>query len=128
MRAGHHLHLYCLGTTCWTLFFLGGLGSNYYQDWPWPLVVVVLLVLPSAAFVALVRQLGHGLLSALPPRRAAGWVALYLTLPLLAYDCVYLGWHEQRGASFLVSHWYLTAFYAIPWILALAFGGRRARG
>lgn len=124
MRTGHHLYLFYLATTFWALFYLGGLPSNYYQDWPWPLSLVVILVLPSMGFLVLVRQLSRGLLACLEPRRVALWAALYMTLPLLVYDLIYLGWHERRGLHFVVTHWYLSAFYVIPWLLALVAPNR----
>ncbi len=120
MRRGHHLYLFYLGTTFWTLFFLGGLPSQYYQTWPWALSLIVVVILPSWTFVVLVRQLRRTLLSVVAPRRAALWLAFYMTAPLLAYDLIYLGWHLGLGAGFLQSHWYLTAFYVLPWMLALA--------
>ena len=45
------------------------------------------------------------------------WLAIYMTEPFLAYDYLYLGMHQQRGKSFLTTHWYLTAFYVIPWLM-----------
>lgn len=47
-------------TTFWTLFFLGGLGSDYYQRWPWywSLIIVALAptVLPALAALQAVRH------------------------------------------------------------------------
>ena len=40
-----------------------------------------------------------------------------MTVPLFFYDYLYLAVHQARGLSFLQTHWYLTAFYAIPWML-----------
>ena len=48
---------------------------------------------------------------------SAMWIAFYMTVPLFAYDYLYLAVHQQRGWSFLQTHWYLSAFYVIPWVL-----------
>jgi hypothetical protein len=41
----------------------------------------------------------------------------YMTVPLFAYDDLYLAQHQGRGLAFLRTHWYLMAFYIIPWLL-----------
>ena len=41
MRPTHHWHLFCLATTWWTLFFVWGLSSNYFQTYTfWPLLIL----------------------------------------------------------------------------------------
>ena len=40
-----------------------------------------------------------------------------MTVPLFIYDYLYLAVHQQRGWAFLQTHWYLTAFYPLPWLL-----------
>ena len=49
--------------------------------------------------------------------RIAFWIALYMTVPLFVYDYLYLAVHQQRGWAFLETHWYLTLFYVLPWVL-----------
>ena len=116
MRPTHHWHLFCLATTWWTLFFIWGLSSDYFQTYSfWPLLIVG-EVLPAFAlgYYAWRRCSRH-------PERAwscAMWIAFYMTVPLFCYDYLYLAEHQRRGWTFLQSHWYLTAFYFIPWVIA----------
>jgi hypothetical protein len=117
MRAWHHLYLFYLGTTFWALFFLGGLGSDYYQRWDWRLCLVVVVILPTLMFYVLGRQLLAGLLRDAPRPWAAGAMAFHVTVPLAIYDGIYLGWHQGLGAGFVVTHWYLSVLYVIPWLM-----------
>jgi hypothetical protein len=116
MRANQHWHLFCLATTWWTLYFILGLPSNYFQTTAAWLIIVFGEILPALA-------LGYFLwrrCSRSPDRawRSAMWIAFYMTVPLFAYDYLYLAVHQQRGWAFLQTHWYLTAFYIIPWLMA----------
>jgi hypothetical protein len=118
MRATQHWHLFCLGTTWWTFFFIVGLPSNYFQTMPTWLITVFGIVLPAIAFAYFVWQRCTRAKSNGDAWQRAAWIAFYMTAPLFVYDYLYLAIHQSRGWSFLVSHWYLTAFYVIPWALA----------
>lgn len=111
-----HWHLFCLATTWWTLFFIAGLPTDYYQTMPVAIVVVFGVLAPTWALAAYMRTRCRK--SPAHPWRQAGWIAFYMTVPLFVYDGMFLAHYQQRGASFLVSHWYLTVFYVIPWIVA----------
>jgi hypothetical protein len=54
-----------------------------------------------------------------PARRVAIalWLAFYFTVPLAIYDWLYCGLYLGHGAQFILRYWYLTVYYAIPWIL-----------
>jgi hypothetical protein len=121
-----HLYLFYLGTTVWTLFFLGGLPSDYYQQWPWGWSLVVLVMIPTLGLARLAPRLHRDVLSTLSHASAYRLIAVYVTLPLALYDALYLGWHQQRGLSFLWTHWYLSVFYLIPWILLPPLAQRHA--
>ena len=115
MRSTHHWRLFCLATTWWTLFFILGLPSNYFQAYTfWPLLIVG-EVFPAIAL----GYYGWRRCSRHPERAWSSvmWIAFYMTVPLFAYDYLYLAVHQQRGWSFLQTHWYLSAFYVIPWVL-----------
>ena len=115
MRPTQHWHLFCLATTWWTLFFILGLPSNYFQAYTfWPLLIVG-EVFPAIAL----GYYGWRRCSRHPERAwsSAMWIAFYMTVPLFAYDYLYLAIHQQRGLDFLQTHWYLTAFYIIPWVI-----------
>lgn len=125
MRPAQHWHLFCLATTWWTLYFIVGLPSNYYQTTAQWLIVVFGEIAPSLALgVFLWRRCRHA-----PDRawRSAGWISFYMTVPLFAYDYLYLAVSQQRGWQFLHTHWYLTAFYLIPWLMAPAIAWSATR-
>ena len=116
MRWNQHWNLFCIGTTWWTLYFILGLPSDYFQITPLWMVVLVGELLPAAALIYFLwRRCTRA------PERAwpqALWIAFYVTVPLFIYDYLYLAVHQQRGLAFLQTHWYLSAFYVIPWLLA----------
>lgn len=108
-----HLSLFTMATTMWTMFLLGGLSSDYYADWPFWAQSTLIVLLPTIILIVIV----HFRTRRMTRREAlvaACWTAFYFTAPYLVYDWVYLGLHQGRGASFLVSHWYLTMFYLVP--------------
>ena len=115
MRPGQHWHLFCLATTWWTLFFIAGLGSDYFPTAPLWAILLFGELMPAAAL----GYFGWRRCSHAPQQawRSAFWIAFYMTVPLFFYDYLYLAVHQARGLSFLQTHWYLTAFYAIPWML-----------
>lgn len=127
MGIGQHVHLFLMATTMWTMFFFAGLPTNYYQSWPiWgQLVGVVIIPAIALGWVAYLR------VRAMDAGRAAAtsiWMALYFTVPFAIYDWLYLGMHLGAGWSFLSTHWYLSVFYIIPWLLLPLIGfwaGRR---
>jgi hypothetical protein len=127
MDTGQHIYLFLMATTMWTMFFLAGIPSNYYQSWPilWQMVGVVIVPAIALGWVTYLR------VRTMDARRAAAtsiWMALYFTAPFLIYDWIYIGMHLGFGWSFLSTHWYLSVFYIIPWLLLPPIGfwaGRR---
>ena len=72
-----------------------------------------LVLIPIAAIVYLV-------LSRLQPEKhltVALWLAFYFTIPLAFYDWLYCGLYLGHGIQFISRYWYLTVYYAIPWVL-----------
>lgn len=117
MSKKDHLYLFSLATTCWTLFLLGGLWSDYYQTWSAIQSLLLVVVFPSLAYLRLsVSFLWQGQVT--NKVTGAFWLSFYFTAPLFFYDLIYLGTYKALGLSFLFSHWYLSAFYVIPWIIA----------
>jgi hypothetical protein len=45
------------------------------------------------------------------------WLAFYFTVPLALYDWLYCGLYLGHGIQFISRYWYLSVYYAIPWIL-----------
>jgi hypothetical protein len=99
----------------WTLFFIAGLHSNYFMTWT-PLAQLVLIVVLPTVVLLLVTKFRVARLAREQIAPRVLWTAFYFTAPFLALDIIYLGMHQGFGASFLLSHWYLTAFYITPWL------------
>lgn len=117
----HHLLLFCLPTSLWTFYLLFGLPSEYFQSWPSLQTLILVDIVPTILLVPLSYWLlkhviGHSFM------RAALLASLYASLPLLVYDCIYIGIHLGRGINFFAEYWYLTAFYFVPWIVIPAVG------
>tara|TARA_R110000787_G_scaffold26451_5_gene73927 strand:- start:591 stop:956 length:366 start_codon:yes stop_codon:yes gene_type:complete len=104
-----------MGVSMWTLFFIAGLPSHYFLRWDWGAQLIVIVLMPTwilwsitrRRIVKLEREAAHSRIL---------WTAFYFTLPFLLLDIAYLGLYQNRGVNFLVTHWYLTAFYITPWI------------
>jgi len=117
MNKRHHIRLWILATAVWAGFLLGGL-PDYYQQYStgFMLGFVLLVLLPIALVFYFVL---HGVARR---RRmsVALWIAFYFTLPLAVYDWLYCGLWLGHGIRFVWEFWYLTVYYAIPWLLAPA--------
>lgn len=110
-----HVQLLTMGISMWTLFLIAGLSSDYFLDLSWPAQLLLIVILPTIILVAITfRRIAAMKADAAISR--IFWTAFYFTVPFFVLDVAYLGLHQGRGASFLVSHWYLTAFYITPWI------------
>ena len=63
--------------------------------------------------------------------RVSAWFAFYFTVPLAIYDWLYCGVYLGHGLQFLSRFWYLSVYYAIPWVVlptvALMLNRRSAR-
>lgn len=86
-----------------------------------------LVLIPIAAIV-------YYVLKSLRPKRrlmVALWLSFYFTVPLAFYDWLYCGLYLGHGIQFLSRYWYLTVYYAIPWVLlpliALVLNHMRSR-
>jgi len=103
-----------VATLAWVAFWLGGLPSYYQQYSVRFMVVFVLVVLvpiPAIAHLVLRRVRRQARL------RLAGWYAFYFTVPLAFFDWLYCGVFLGHGAQFLARFWYLSIYYAIPWLV-----------
>lgn len=63
------------------------------------------------------KVVGHAEVSRRKP--LAFWLSFYFTVPLMLLDYAYCGLYLGHGWSFLLTYWYLTAFYVIPWLILL---------
>jgi hypothetical protein len=114
-----HLRLLRYGTLTWAAFWVAGL-PNYYQQYPFSLVLVgTLLLVPLSAYF------GVKTLAAVRPERrfALGfWLSFYFTVPFALFDWLYCGVYLGHGTGYFAQYWYLTVFYFIPWVLFLPTG------
>ena len=109
-----HIRLLLIATCVWAGFWLGGLPSYYQQYSTTSMVIFDLVVLvPITGAVYMVfrgvkrkRRLKISL-----------WFAFYFTVPLATYDWIYCGVYLGHGMRFLSRFWYLSVYYAIPWIV-----------
>lgn len=114
MTIRDHIQIFLIATVVWTGFWIAGLPSYYQQYSSFLMICFDLLVLvPIAAIIYFV-------LKRLQPERRlaiALWLAFYFTIPLAVYDWLYCGFYLGHGVQFISRYWYLTVYYAIPWIL-----------
>jgi hypothetical protein len=91
-----HIRIFLIATVVWAGFWVAGLPS-YYQQYS----NVLMIWFDS------------------PERRLtiALWLAFYFTVPLALYDWLYCGLYLGHGIQFISRYWYLTVYYAIPWVL-----------
>ena len=114
MTMQSHIRIFLIATVVWTVFWVAGLPS-YYQQYSNLLMIWFdsLVLIPISAIVFFV-------LKRLRPERGltiALWLAFYFTVPLAIYDWLYCGTYLGHGVQFIYRYWYLTVYYAIPWIL-----------
>jgi hypothetical protein len=124
MRTGAHLRLAILAVILWAAFFVGGL-PHYDQQYGFAVQAG-----GSALLVPIIGLAGgRVIVQARAERRRtlALWLSFYATVPFLILDVCYCGVYLGLGAGFLRSHWYLTIFYVIPWLLFVPVGLRSAR-
>ena len=114
MTKQSHIRIFLIATAVWAAFWVAGLPSYGQQYSNIQMVWFDTLVLiPIAAVVYVVLR------PLRPSRRlmTALWLAFYFTVPLALYDWLFCGLYLGHGIQFLSRYWYLTVYYAIPWIL-----------
>lgn len=116
MKRKSHIYFFCLATTLWTIFFLEGLWSNYYLEWPWYWQLIFVDLTPIAILIYRVPYLISEVSEA-KALNAALWLAFYFSIPLLIYEFIYFHLFKDLPLSYLVDYWYLTAFSVAPWII-----------
>jgi hypothetical protein len=114
MSTRGHIRIFLIATVVWAGFWVAGLPS-YYQQYSTLTMIWfdLLLLVPIVAIVYLVLK------DRRPERRLpiALWLAFYFTVPLAIYDWLYCGVYLGHGVQSFTRYWYLTVYYAIPWVV-----------
>jgi hypothetical protein len=97
-----HIRVFVIATIVWAGFWIAGLPSYYQQYSKLEMICFDSLVLIPIAGIA------YFVLRRVPPAKRltiALWLAFYFTVPL------------GHGMQFISRYWYLSVYYAIPWVL-----------
>ena len=109
-----HIRLLLIATLVWVGFLLGGLPS-YYQQYSTAFMaffaLVVLIPITGVVYLVLRGVKRERRL------RVSAWFAFYFTVPLAIYDWLFCGVYLGHGTQFLSRLWYLSVYYAIPWVV-----------
>ena len=120
--------MFVVASLAWIGFWLVGLPA-YYQQYSLSAMIWfdALLVLPiGGVFFVLLRRV--------PPSKrmkVALWYSFYFTVPFFVYDWLYCGLYLGHGMRLLSTFWYLSVYYAVPWIvlplIAIVLGHERSK-
>ncbi len=114
MSSRAHFVVSITAAAVWAGFLLAGWPS-YYQQYPQSFMIWFdsLVLLPIGVIVVIVLERVQ------PARRVeiALWLSFHFTVPLAIYDWLYCGVYLGHGISFLVTFWYLSVYYLVPWLL-----------
>lgn len=108
-----HLALLAMSLVTWAGFLLLG-WPDYYQSWPFP-AQVILCILVTLLYVWLAPVILR-LIDSKDFLTNSLWLALYLTLPLFAYDYIYIVVMGGDDMTYVFRYWYLSFFYFSFWI------------
>ena len=114
MRTKTHLQIFTIATVVWLLFFIAGMPDYYLQYSNTSLIwYVILLIIPFSVIIFFVFK---------PIRKnkrikISIWYSFYFTVPLFIYDTVYCGIYLGYSYKFILTFWFLSVYYIIPWIL-----------
>ena len=114
MNLKTHFRIFNIATVVWLLFFIAGMPNYYLQYSNTSLILfVVLLIIPFSGIIFFVFK---------PIKRnkrikISIWYSFYFTIPLFLYDSVYCGIYLEYGYKFILTFWFLSIYYIIPWVL-----------
>ena len=113
MKIKNHIKLFVIVTIAWMIFLILGL-PDYYQQYSTAIMIVFdIIILPPIWYLvyksAKRTKPGRGLIISV-------WWSFYITVPLFIYDLIYCGIYLGHGLDFLITYWYLSVYYIIPWL------------
>jgi len=113
MKIKNHIKLLVIVTIAWILFLIIGYPDYYRQYSTEFMIAFDIIILPPIWYIvyrsAKRTKPGRGFIISL-------WWSFYISVPLFIYDLMYCGLYLSHGMNFLVTYWYLTAYYIIPWL------------
>jgi hypothetical protein len=114
MNIQNHIRILLIATLVWAGFWMAGL-PDYYQQYSHGFMAIFL-----ALVLVPIWAVTYYVLKRMKPRRRVAlalWLSFYFTVPLALYDFLYCGFYLGEGMKFLLTYWYLTIYYIVPWIL-----------
>lgn len=106
------LKLFLTATGIYLLFLIRGLHNNHYLDWSLDFQIGDCLEI--MIFTIPVVYWSLKLFSSKPDYvKDAFWFALFLSLPYMLYDLIYLAGIKGQGPAYFKTFWFLTVFYFI---------------
>jgi hypothetical protein len=112
-----HLTLLSQAIAAWVAFWVLGLPA-YYQQYSTQALAIACVFLSVAISLAAIETLRAR--SRRTRHARAFWLSLYFTVPFAILDAWYCGMYLGHGTSYLWKYWYLTVFYATPWLTFMA--------
>ena len=114
MNTKRHIILFVIVLIAWITFYLIGLPSDYFTQWKTSEKILLSLVtffgiVPFLSFVTLVLLGGDYF-------RTSIWFAFYASIVIFIFDFIAVGIIEQKGISYIISHWPLSIAYLYVWI------------
>jgi hypothetical protein len=119
MTLHQHLRLLIIVTAAWLLFWVGGLPDYYRQYSTSAMIMFAFAVLPPLWYLGY-----RSIAKSKNPMASSRWLSFYSTAPLFLYDLLYCGFYLGSGVAFLWEYWYLTVYYAFPWLIFPVTGWR----
>jgi protein-S-isoprenylcysteine O-methyltransferase Ste14 len=115
-----HIKAFIFALSLWLAFFLAGLPSSYYRE----LSSMFMAVFCAVATLILIPiiALFINFMDNQSKLKDSIILAFYLTFPLFILDYIYCGLYLKEGIGFVLSYWYLSIFYIIPWAICPLIG------
>ncbi len=110
-----HISLFLMSFITWAFFVIVGL-PDYYQSWSFNNKFII-CALVTVVYFPLGTYLIKKMFLDKEYFKNSLWLALYLTVPLLIFDIIYIiGFLGEQDMSFITKYWYLTFFYFSFWV------------
>lgn len=114
MNTKKHIILFAIVLIAWLSFYLIGLPSDYIIQWKLSEKILLSLVtffgiVPFLSFVTIILLGGDYFKTSI-------WFAFYASIVIFIFDFIAVGIIEQKGISFIITHWPQSIAYLYVWI------------